>query len=227
MRIQWFKSGARKWIRFLRDNHFRPHEVAKTRTCLCADQSDRALFILTPLLLVCLTSVAGVSQTKPPGQRVENAKLKVRTFCSKVNPGIAVAEISWSDGGSASARSAIDSSAQIVVTTVKDGFSTGAAVKVWPPQGKERFGVGLGTSDHRLDPLRALEASTEPSTNTKSTARAPADEQKEAGGNSIKIRNLEPGINYFWRLQRGGGGTTPENDTVMTTAPVCPADFKK
>jgi hypothetical protein len=226
MRIRWFKAGARKWICFLLDNHFRPHEVAKMRTSLWADQSELALLIFTLLLLVCLTSVSGVSQTKPPARRVENTKLKVRTFCSKVNPGIAVAEISWSDGGSASARDAIESSAQIVVTTVKDGFSTGAAVKVWPTPGKERLGVGLGTSDHRLDPLRALEASTEPSANTKSTARAPAGEQKETGGNSIKIRNLEAGINYFWRLQRGGG-TTPETDTVMTTAPVCAADFKK
>lgn len=215
MRIRWFKSGNRKWICFPRDNHFRPREIAKMR------------LIFTPFLLVCLTSVTAVSQTKPPAQRVENTKLKVRTFCSKVNPGVAVAEISWSDGGSASARGAIDSSAQIVVTTVKDGFSTGAAVKVWPAPGKERLGVGLGTSDHRLDPLRALEASTEPSANTKSIARAPAGEQKETAGNSIKIRNLEPGINYFWRLHRGGGGTAPENDTVMTTAPICPADFKK
>jgi hypothetical protein len=115
------------------------------------------------------------------------------------------------------------------VTTVKDGFSTGAAVKVWPNVGNERVASGLGATDHRLDPLRslALAPAASSSANARDAAKpAPAETQK-GGWTSIRIQNLQPGINYIWRVQRMHGGAVDSSSTVTTAAPICAVDFKK
>src|ERR1039457_365902 len=122
MRIRRFKSAAQNFTSGLREQYLhRPQGVAKNWARLADDGSRPALLVIAMFLLIYLTPVALVSQISPPDHRVGNSNLKVRTFCSKVNPGVAVAEISWSDGKSASARGVADASVQIVVTTVKDG----------------------------------------------------------------------------------------------------------
>ena len=156
---------------------------------------------------------------------------KVETSCSKVSPGVGIADVSWKGSQTSVSRDARDTTTQVqlLVTTVKDGFSTGAAVKVWPSSGKERVGSGLGASDHRLDPLRGLAVAPAPNSvaSGRSPSKSPQAASQQERSNSIRIQNLQPGINYIWRLQRVHNGTFDSSNTVTTAAPVCAVDFKK
>jgi hypothetical protein len=203
-----------------------PHDAART------DRSRGRRFLLAgSFLLTCLGGLDLRGQAPQPTRPEASGELNVQTSCSKVNAGVAFADVSWKQSNSSPTRGARDASVQVqvLVTTVKDGFSTGAAVKVWPNAGNERVASGLEATDHRLDPLRALAVApaANSSANVRDSAKsAPVETQKE-GWSSIRIQNLQPGINYIWRLQRMHDGAVDSSSTLTTAAPVCAVDFKK
>lgn len=144
-------------------------------------------------------------------------ELKVQASCSRENLGVGIAQITWLRPKAGASRGAAQPSVQVEVTTVKDGFDTGAALIVWPNAARSR--EALSPSDHRLDPLRGLRVA--PVAETKG-ARA-----LSGTGRKVTIENLSPGVNYFWRVQTKTDGTTTSSTVVKTTAPVCPVDYKK
>jgi hypothetical protein len=182
-----------------------------------------SLSVAVWLTLFCSTDLRG--QAPATKSQDMTGELQVRVSCSKVKPGVAIAEVSWPESKSASARAGAVKSGQLEVTTVKDGFSTGAAVRVWPSSGKDRIGAGLGRTDHRIDPLRTLQVSS--NGGAKANAGQSPGGSKGTSTNSVTIQNLQPGINYFWRLQRNGGDAQLPTSIVTTTAPVCAVDYKK
>lgn len=202
------------------------HDAART------DRSRGQRFLLAGLfLLTCLIGLDLRGQAPQPTRSEANGDLRVETFCSKVRPGVGLADVSWKESQTSVSRGARDTTTrvQLLVTSVKDGFSTGAAVKVWPSSGRERVGSGLGASDHRLDPLRGLAVAPAPNSvaSGRSPSKSPQAASQQERSNSIRIQNLQPGINYIWRLQRVHDGTFDLSNTVTTAAPVCAVDFKK
>ena len=240
MRSMVGESGVSFWLRGQHENAMArhiplgsergersasPHDAART------DRSRGQRFLLVGLfLLTCLGGLDLRGQAPQPTRPEANGDLRVETYCSKVSPGVGIADVSWKESQTSVSRGARDTTTrvQLLVTSVKDGFSTGAAVKVWPSSGKERVGSGLGASDHRLDPLRGLVVAPAPNSvaSGRSPSKSPQASQQERS-NSIRIQNLQPGINYIWRLQRVHDGTLDSSNTVTTAAPVCAVDFKK
>src|SRR5208282_1403563 len=112
-------------------------------------RSSFSLFLSAAVSLALLCSADLTGQAPAAKSQDITGELQVRVSCSKVNPGVAIAEVSWPENKSASARAGAVKSSQLEVTTVKNGFSTGAAIKVWPSSGKDKVGAGLGATDHR------------------------------------------------------------------------------
>ena len=147
----------------------------------------------------------------------DTGELTVQASCSKVSLGKGIAVVSWSGARVGANKQHAPNSNQLEVTTVKDGFATGAAVTVWPNAAKSI--EALSTSDHRLDPLRGLRLSI--------SAKSQGGRAPGTATGPVTIQNLSPGVNYFWRVQTRIDGKMVPSNVVMTTAPVCPVDYKR
>jgi hypothetical protein len=190
------------------------------------DKRPPAFLCLTAAVSLALLCSADLRGQAPTAKSQDTSgELQVRISCSKAKPGVAIAEVSWAEQKSVSAGAGAAKPSQLEVTTVKNGFSTGAAVTVWPKAEGANIGAGMGASDHRIDPLRNLQVS--PNEKGLGGAGQSLGVTKGASLNAVTIQNLQPGINYFWRLQRNNGDVKRPASVVMTTAPVCAVDYKK
>ncbi len=171
------------------------------------------ILILGRMYMAQETQKQEVRTEKPdPGKA-----LKVQTSCSRINLGTSVAEVSWMGTKAGTTRDQSAAATQLEVTTVKDGFLSGASVTVWPSSAKARENLSL--TDHRLDPLRSLRIAPPDRAHGILAASKPE--------NAITIQNLAPGVNYYWRVSTKTDGDLIPSSVVMTTGPVCPVDYRK
>jgi hypothetical protein len=201
--------------------------------CCGKRESDAKVTVNRLFSRVCLAAIVSgvfISSAEVRGQAPTekthdtSGELQVQVSCSKTDPGIAIAEVSWTERKSARSEAGATKPSQLEVTTVKNGFKSGAAITVWPKAEGAKIGAGMGVSDHRIDPLRTLQVSS--TEKTRGGAGQSLGVTNGASTNAVTIHNLQPGINYFWRVQRTSGDVQGSH-IVMTTAPICAVDYKK
>lgn len=161
--------------------------------------------------LVCLSLILLLTvfwRGSQSGQAFQTDPLEFacEVSCSRTELRTAQAQLSWQ----ASAAS-VDLTQQVLeVTVFKDGFQRGLQARLVPTEGAQKFSLSAlaatalsQTSLTRLDVAGIEIAST--------------------GRVQIRVKGLEPGLNYFWRLQSADGFTTLSGP-VRSQAPTCPAD---
>lgn len=186
-----------------------------------------APFVLAAVLAHWAFGCATAGAQPPPiDTEVADFDVTCETYCSETQLRTAIARISWTVGpGAVSAvgLGALDTAAMHVDTTVfKDGFEKSlyasfptleaGRTPVTPPQ------TGLDA----MAPLRAFQIEIADVERPTPLSDLGAGEETR---NSMVVEDLEPGMNYTWRIviEVGDGRVVSENVTCQ--APVCPADL--
>jgi hypothetical protein len=173
-------------------------------------------------VLFSAAAVMASGQTNPSSDRPGGnpPQLLVRTHC---NPGEqhAIASITWALGPGFSTRpgGSGEASPQIDLTTSRSGFDRGLYVRIWPTPSPAIAADAPGSaisSSHELDPARKVR----PSGTVTLSSRGPGGSEST----SIEVKNLEAGVNYYWRarVQIQDGWTTSQ--VAIVQAPACPVD---
>ena len=149
-----------------------------------------ALALATAAVLGCATA----SPPPLPGPAelavVVEPELRIELGCSEIERRMPVATVTWRP----------DAARQLDVTPFKDGYERGwyASISI--------------AGEITFAPARAR-MGVEPGRPFAFEARPRVD--RERGVAVVDVRNLEPGVIYFWRAGR---------EIVETEAPVCPFD---
>lgn len=171
----------------------------------------------------CATAGA---QPPPVAPEVADFDVTCETYCSETQLRTASARISWTVGPAA-------------VSAVGLGALASAAMHVDTTVFKDGFEKSLFASFPTLEPGRAPETPPEAGLDAGGPLRAfqieiveveratplPELGAGEEARNSMVVEDLEPGMNYTWRVVIEVGEGRVVSETVTCQAPVCPADF--
>jgi hypothetical protein len=183
-----------------------------------------ALTIAASIGLASDTVALADQAQQPPAARLESRlTLSIETFCSETRLRTSNARIRWSmpravlDGaGIASVAAARQS---LEATVYKNGFEKGLLVAL---------PIGAATVDRPVVPLAQGRPQQPRAFQIRLIEFTPPGVQAAAattGEISAVVENLEPGVNYTWRiaLDTPSGRTVSPSATVQ--ARVCPADM--
>lgn len=177
-----------------------------------------------------------VAAPSNPGARVA---LDCQVYCSRANPGVSVAEVTWKAADVSLGPELLEArlGQQGLDTTVyKDGFSRGVYARLLPVLRTQRFLMQSSTlKDARqqqrrtpgLDRLTvtAIRPVSERSRAERAEALDPGkskDERTALVG--VQVEGLEPGLNYFWRVVIEVQGRRETSEVIRCQAPTCPVD---
>lgn len=194
---------------------------------------------LTPLRLgILTTALLGLAQPvqtasaqstsdQARSQNEAGLTLSAEVFCSETKLRTGNVRVQWSLSAGARSKAGLTSLAtakQTLETTVfADGFEKGLYVTVPVPAATPATPVppvAPPTAQARTTPLRAYEIQLIEVAQPR--AAATADESGEA---SAVIENLEPGVNYRWRLTIEAASGRIVSAQIVVQAPTCPADM--
>ena len=135
--------------------------------------------------------------------------LQCAASCSEKNDGVSIARVSWKSDAMQPERVSLD------WTVYKNGFNIEAYASFSPLQAQPEPRPVFAKSEIReARPFQIRLRSTERSTNDRWISGA-------------TLENLEPGVNYHFRLQFERDGRRVISETVMCTASVCIRDEEK
>jgi len=98
------------------------------------------------------------------------------------------------------------------VTVHKRGFQTGAYAVASTTKGPEKF--AMARSAQVAPPhTRALQLTV-----------TQVRQAKDPASITAIVEDLEPGLNYSWRVATDVAGRLVTSETIVVQAPVCPAD---
>lgn len=197
----------------------------------------RAVFFSAALLSVSIAcTYAGAQPPSPSGtiqppvetaapDKASGLTLTCEVFCSPTRLRTANARIRWQIApGSALAAAGTENLARAVqrleATVFKNGFEKNLFVSlpVVEPNTERLSQPRISSGQERLRAFQIRVAEV----------RAPRDTSRFAAGSEevvAVVENLEPGVNYTWRLAVDTAAGDFTSQTVRCQAPVCPADF--
>jgi hypothetical protein len=196
---------------------------------LISASSGTALRRLGPsiLLLIQLVSLNISAAAQEAAVEKLAVSLRCQMFCSETKLRTGVAVLSWAEDKVAPVAL---SDARIDVTVYKDGFQGNAFASF--------TGIGAGQKATLADGMvKALDGKSAPrafditlvdalkaeGAATPALGRVAATVPR--GETGVAVENLEPAVNYLWRLRFQRQGKSTVSETVMCMAPVCPADM--
>lgn len=136
-------------------------------------------------------------------------------WCSDVRLGTALARLAWAPqhSGAAAQVAAPLPAIRVEVTPYALGLERGAF-------------AALAPGGEAMLSMQATDATRTAATPRKLLADAPPLPAAEA--RFVLLTDLQPGVNYTWRLAaRGGKAWTPSRQTMTFQAPICPVDAEK
>jgi hypothetical protein len=174
------------------------------------------------LLVLAVAGVPSLVAQAPPEvhRAVDDAGITItcEVFCSQTKLRTANARIRWypSKAGPEAARlAAVQPTLQ--TTIFPDGFEKNLYVTVTTgPDAVQRAPVAAAEAAKRQ--LRAFQFRV---------LQVERDRTSESGTpeSGVVIEDLEPGMNYSWRVVAESGAAAVRSAVVMCQAPVCPADI--
>lgn len=176
-------------------------------------------------VVFALAGAPGLSAQSPAAaeRAVDEAGLTIvcETYCSETRLRTANARIHWYASQPKTEAASVDLGGQATLqTTVFDeGFEKGLFVTV---------SAGRESSDRRVVPAEAQARATRPLRAYQfrvlgvEIQRRSAVDTAESG---ILVEDLEPGVNYQWRVVVGAAGAASISPVVTCMAPICPADL--
>lgn len=163
---------------------------------------------------------------EPPAAGLE---LVCETFCSQTSLRTGSARLSWVPASDAriSSMSLEDAPARLETTVFKDGFERDLYLRL-PVSAPGQDLASVQASALESAKMRAyqLRVVTEGAQDEPEMFHGQAVEA-DPGTEEIVVENLEPGMNYVWRLVVGGPGGEVYSQSVTCQAPVCPADLRE
>jgi hypothetical protein len=175
------------------------------------------------LLVLAVAGVPSLVAQAPPEvhRAVDDAGITItcEVFCSQTKLRTANARIRWYPTKAGPEAASLAAAQHILQTTVfPDGFEKNLYVTVTTgPDAAERAPVAAAEAAKR--PLRAFQFRV---------LQVERDRTSEANTpeSGIVVEDLEPGMNYAWRVVAGAGAAEAmRSAVVMCQAPVCPADI--
>lgn len=170
-------------------------------------------------------------------QQASPVVVRCETFCSQETLRTATARLTWIDpdlrSGDRPAGLPPPANApvpQIDVTVVKNGFNSNAYASFSTSQDGARAAMSPSAGASGRPPLRAYDlrviGSVRPAMSgpMRLDEAVPGTERRET---SFLVENLEPGLQYSWRLRIGSGPGAQLSAPAICVAPVCPADLKE
>jgi hypothetical protein len=162
-----------------------------------------------------------VAQAPPEVHRaVDEAGITItcEVFCSQTKLRTANARIRWYPSKAGPQAASLAAGPSTLQTTIfPDGFEKNLYVTVTTgPGAAERAPVAAPEAAKR--PLRAFQFRVL----QVESARTSEANTPESG---VVIEDLEPGMNYMWRVVTEAGAAGVRSPVVMCQAPVCPADI--
>lgn len=173
---------------------------------------------------------ADAAQAAPPPQPsvpVEQALvLDVEGFCSETRLRTSNARITWRAGASALGPGGLPGLAaatqRLETTVFKNGFAQGLFVAL---------PIGTAAVDRPIAAIAQAPATQQPPRRayqirliTVNAARASAASDGASEMDAV-VENLEPGVNYTWRIAIDGPTGRVVSPSISQKAPVCPADM--
>jgi len=159
---------------------------------------------LLSLLLLLIVVFVLVRPDLRPEERVvaqSSTSLSCEVFCSDTRVGASVAELTFN------ADAASFSQLVLEVTVYKNGFEIGRFARATPIRAGQKFEI--------IRP--AGEAGSAPGFDTLIVTAV----RLQAGLVTVRVENLDAGLNYFWRVHPVGGSGT---EITMCQAVECPVD---
>jgi len=162
--------------------------------------------------------VLGVAVALPaPAEDDEESRegtidLQCRITCSVDQPGVPVAELTWSSPRDNRLKGL--AAQQVHATVYKDGFEKGNHVVVEPTGAGQEFQPAA--RGKKLPPGLKLR--------TTAVEGAVTRGREPPSRTTIKVEGLEPGLNYFWRVSSRAGSQVVNTGAVRCKVPVCPVD---
>jgi hypothetical protein len=174
------------------------------------------------------TSTIGQTTTARTATGDGGVAVTIETYCSDTKLRTPNARISWSTptavmAARSSAAAAI--AAESIETTVfKNGFEKGlwVSLPLSPRASAARPIVPQAQPQLRRPTLRAFQIRV---VGVEETARESAAAAGAAEDTSAVVENLEPGVDYSWRIAFDTPQGKIVSPVVRTRAPICPADF--
>jgi len=207
----------------------------------------RTLLLFSFLAIGCAGTVAAggqstqtsTSETVTPRPTVQATAIAenglavtIETYCSETRLRTAIARLRWSMPAAlfdAKRSGAAAMEAQSIETTVfKNGFEKGLFVSLPLSERATAERPIMPRADARLKrpTLRAFQIRVVEVEAPVREQTAPADaESARTGVMSAVVENLEPGVNYTWRVAIDIAGGKAVSAAVRTRAPICPADI--
>lgn len=176
----------------------------------------RRILIWLSLSLALFTGeISSQTQSGGPDDQSGRTTLNAKASCSKAKPGTAIAELVLNTMRQEASRYLDVATVRVDVTTVRNGFDSGLSLAIWP----SKADLETKSSDHRIDPIKPLRIVPSSTTAQDRNVGSPTTR--------FTVENLQPGVNYFWRLEVPTPQGTHKTNIVMTTGPVCPIDWKR
>ncbi|MBI4545427.1 MAG: hypothetical protein HY703_09540 [Gemmatimonadetes bacterium] len=148
---------------------------------------------------------------QPEGLRptaAADARLQVEVGCSRAEPGTGMATLSWPADRELIARQRVD------VTVFKRGFERGLFASLSPSPAGQRFQMAPD-----------FQAAGQPASSALELRAEPMELSARGDRVALRVKGLEPGLLYFWRLVTRSDGTWRPGETVRTEAATCPVDW--
>lgn len=162
---------------------------------------------------------APVERPQAPAEPSAGPVLTCEVYCSEAKLRTANARLRWqTPAAGAEAAAAATGKAELQATVFPRGFEKGIYVTLPVGGALPAPAVAAQPKAQQARPLRAFDIRLIESTPVQRSAAGPA----EAG---VVVENLEPGMNYTFRLLLGGAAGRSTSQEVTCQAPVCPADM--
>jgi hypothetical protein len=184
--------------------------------------------VVVVLLARVVLAASGVAQppAEQPVPRLEpGLAIEAVGFCSETRPRTSNARLTWRAGATAlgAGVTSLAATTQRLETTVfKNGFERGLFVAL--PIGAAGADRGIAAvaqtpAAQQLASRRAFQIRI-----TVVNAARPAETADGGSEMDAVVENLEPGVNYIWRLAIDGPAGRIASRPVTLRAPICPTD---
>jgi hypothetical protein len=166
----------------------------------------------------------------PAGAQEPKVPLRCETFCSPDKLRTAVARLIWVDPAiedEATRAAGVAPAPEIDTTVFKEGFEEGLFASFPTAEPGTRAAPAFAPSRDAAGALRAFDLQVTgvvaPQIRGAPSLEmaAPAAAQRET---SVTVENLEPGLEYRWRLRFS---SERESEVVVCVAPICVADMRE
>ena len=159
--------------------------------------------LLSLLLLLIVVFVLVRPDMRPEESVVaqSSTSLSCEVFCSDTRIGASVAELTFSGDGASLSQLVLE------VTVYKNGFAIGRFARVTPIRAGQKFEIVRPPG----------EAGPAPGFDTLIITAV----RLQGGLVTVRVENLDAGLNYFWRVHPVGGSGT---EIAVCQAVECPVD---